>query len=31
MVKNILYVTAVFLKFYKGFFMLQYEDIVAFG
>ena len=31
MVKNILYVTAVFLSFFTIFFKLQYKDFVAFG
>ena len=31
MVKNILYVTAVFLSFFTGFFKLQHKGNVAFG
>lgn len=31
MVKNILYVIAVFLSFFTGFFKLQHKDLVAFG
>ena len=31
MVKNILYVTAVFLSVFTNFFKLQHKDFVAFG